>query len=167
MPDTSNGGRSHKTSTCIARSWHYTCSMGKQALSSHMCTDQYMNLVMQLLSWSRVWTGCVATGNGEPSGTTVAEDLESLDKDALILKLKQVGVTLYVPCRVIWSGSIALQQLGCNTHLDMNSVAMLSKADGSDTAKSVCTMVYAGSTKVHGTCAVGILQQCVWCKCAS
>ena len=141
--------------------------MGKQALSSHMCTDQYMNLVMQLLSWSRVWTGCVATGNGEPSGTTVAEDLESLDKDALILKLKQVGVTLYVPCRVIWSGSIALQQLGCNTHLDMNSVAMLSKADGSDTAKSVCTMVYAGSTKVHGTCAVGILQQCVWCKCAS
>lgn len=28
-------------------------------------------------------------GNGEPSGTTVAEDLESLDKDALILKLKQ------------------------------------------------------------------------------
>ncbi|KAA6421519.1 MAG: hypothetical protein FRX49_08463 [Trebouxia sp. A1-2] len=28
-------------------------------------------------------------GDGEPSGTTVAEDLESLDKDALILKLKQ------------------------------------------------------------------------------
>lgn len=114
-----------------------------------------MNLVMQLLSWSQVWTGCVATGNGEPSGTTVAEDLESLDKDALILKLKQVGVTLYEPCKVIWSDLIALQQLGCNTHLDINSVAMVSKADGSDTAKSVCTMVHAGSTKVHGTCAAG------------
>ena len=35
--------------------------------------------------------------------TTVAEDLESLDKDALILKLKQVGVALCRPYKVIWS----------------------------------------------------------------
>ncbi len=46
---------------------------------------------------------CVATGDGDPSGTTVAEDLESLDKDALILKLKQVGVALYERYTIIWS----------------------------------------------------------------
>lgn len=45
----------------------------------------------------------MVTGDGEPSGTTVAEDLESLDKDALILKLKQVGVALYEQDKVIWS----------------------------------------------------------------
>ncbi|KAL0028167.1 hypothetical protein WJX77_011739 [Trebouxia sp. C0004] len=31
----------------------------------------------------------ITNGDGEPNGTTVAEDLKSLDKDALILKLKQ------------------------------------------------------------------------------
>ncbi len=78
---------------------HAECAAGithvpsaNKAVSSHMCTDLYTNRVTQLHSWSQGWTGCVATGDGEPSGTTVAEDLESLDKDALILKLKQVGV---------------------------------------------------------------------------
>ena len=60
---------------------------------------------MQLHSRSQGWTGCVGTGDGEPNGTTVAEDLESLDKDALILKLKQVGVALYEPYKVIWSSA--------------------------------------------------------------
>ena len=58
---------------------------------------------MQLHSRSQGSSGCVATGDAEPSGTTVAEDLESLDKDALILKLKQVDVALYEPYKVIWS----------------------------------------------------------------
>jgi hypothetical protein len=81
---------------------HAECAAGithvpwaNKALSSHECTDLYTNPALQLHSWSQGWTSCVATGDAEPSSTTVAEDLESLDKDALILKLKQVGVALY------------------------------------------------------------------------
>ena len=117
---------------------HVECAAGiphipsaNKALSSRMCIDLYTNPVIQLHSWSQDWTGCVSAGHGEPSGTTVAEDLESLDKDALILKLKQVGVALYEPYNVIWSSLIALQQLRCNTCHDMISLAMVFKAVGS------------------------------------